>query len=773
MFYLASAALAHVPHDKVTGVATPVGEGTWHLILDPTGEAAWMESEDGGTTWAFTGGPQMADRLSPPVVLADGTVVVLGEGRYWYDRGDGWTQVPFAGEADRVVPGDRLRFAGAGGLWEGEVGEEPGLVLSDPVAVVGEGAIVTEAGDIVLLGDLSVIGNATDATAVIGGGGVVYLGDSDGLVRRWAGGEWTDCQELPEAGQEYGDIVAFALDGDRLLAASGVSGPWYSDDGCRAFDDRKAVVVEYGTGNGGAADESESFTALSVVAPGHWVIAGWAGLSLSRDAGATWYEPALVPPEDTRGFAFSGNFPADPRVFVGAYSAGVLQTADGGLSWTAPNHGVAAGNVQFLRTHPDDPARIWAAINHMPWISFDGGSSFAPQDESLGLAERMVVFSPDRWWILGVSVYETLDGGASFAEVGPVVAELAGAIAVGAWSDDDRIVVAGATPPTLISASGDGAYALLYRSEDDESFATAPIAWPSDAPDRALIGDDDGVHIRSFDGALVADVRLPDGEGVARMARLGDDRLIAAARSGLLSLSEDGGESWVSTGLRLPWPVAVLEARPDWHAHPEVFIGSYDGVWILDLAEAPVLRRWIGYQRLDDAGNFLSCDQCPVRVLDETADMDSLQPIEGGTLRGWIRGVGTRVLGRSDGGAAELLIDGETVGMIGEVPADGDLGGVEGLADSWHALEIVGLPGTQVYVDAVEAWSEIEPLDLSIPPAMAVEGEARPLPDTGAPVEAEPAEPEGCGCGHRVGPTPAVLAFGLLPLFRRRPARRG
>ena len=100
------------------------------------------------------------------------------------------------------------------------------------------------------------------------------------------------------------------------------------------------------------------------------------------------------------------------------YSIGILETWDGGTTWTPLSLGLAVENQQrlhVLRAQPFDEGRFWVGGDLGLFTTEDGGETFALQ--SLGSAVRDIVWMSDSTVVLALEdqgVARSTDGGASW-----------------------------------------------------------------------------------------------------------------------------------------------------------------------------------------------------------------------------------------------------------------------------------------------------------------------------------------------------------------------
>lgn len=750
MLLLALPALAHVPHDLVAAVALPAdGDPArpWFTFLDPQGAWLWLRSDDAGESWAFVGGEPMGDEPSAVGRLGD-TLLILGSRGLWWseDEGDTWALEPTPGDVAGMVVGDEVVVGGPDGLWTGAPALGWTHVTDAPILLLGPGAAIDAGGQpwVDRDGWIQAGSPRSDVSALLFDGASLYVGATDGLVRRWDGSGWVECGALPTSDHEYNDVGRLATMGGLLVATTSDGGPYASADGCATWS---VLGVDQTIDHGPGGPESEATAQMVLAAYGDtWVFGGWAGLYLSRDDGATWTSPPLIPAAYTRGVAFSPDWPDDPAMYVAAYAAGAQRTDDGGRTWTAPGHGLSEANAQAVHVSPFDAATVYGIFNHVGYVSRDAGETWELLDPEAPPIDKILTLpTPGRLWEVSATLRESLDDGLTWADRDDLGEAFSRANVAGYVALDDRVCVTLASPSGLACSDDDEATWTVWSDEVDGE-VTPPRPWPTAAPTHLVWGDLDGLHRQ----ALADDTREDiESEPIVDLVGTPDDLLFAATRSSQLLRSDDGGASWAAFGPRLSATVMTVEARPDWLDHPELLVGSHDGLFVVDAAGD---AERIDYERIDDASSFLQCHGCPPAINADAASFSSRQPVGTGTLVVPFRGTRVRVTGLSrPGDGVELLLDGEDHGAYARDAMDGTLLEIEGLAPGWHDLQLVGMPGTDVAVDVVEAWADGAILELPEP---------EPAP-----------EGEDCGCGGGGGGA-AGIVVGLGALARAASARR-
>lgn len=150
------------------------------------------------------------------------------------------------------------------------------------------------------------------------------------------------------------------------------------------------------------------------------------GFMVSTDAGATWTPRSLEGQVDFHAMAVQ---PGDGQVIYGwdATGGGLYRSTDGGHSWqtvAAPQLD-AAGGALSLAVHPADPDRLLAGTSAGLLESHDGGSTWSPLLELPVSAVLTVADDPERLLAYAATpddgLVESRDGGETWAPLGLVV----------------------------------------------------------------------------------------------------------------------------------------------------------------------------------------------------------------------------------------------------------------------------------------------------------------------------------------------------------------
>jgi photosystem II stability/assembly factor-like uncharacterized protein len=154
-----------------------------------------------------------------------------------------------------------------------------------------------------------------------------------------------------------------------------------------------AIVLVHATAFAGAIGQPapnrpafEHVHALALDAGGRWLWLGaHTGLYRSEDHGRTWVRVALPGPHRTPDVMAIAPHPTDPRrLYVGTHETGVLQTADGGTTWTPAVTGLGGLDVHGLAIDPSAPARLYALVRDKGaglYRSTDGGGTWVRVDD--------------------------------------------------------------------------------------------------------------------------------------------------------------------------------------------------------------------------------------------------------------------------------------------------------------------------------------------------------------------------------------------------------
>jgi len=801
-------AWAHLPHDRVDALLAPANLDAsvpWFLLFDPE-QPTLMRSDDGGETWEMFGGSPTRDFLVGGAMLEDGTPVLYSDEGYWWsdDGGETWDFADFEGIDVLGSGGDEIFVSTGTETWVGRPGEE--LERFTPLQGVqfvrlsgDQLSVVDGAGNLWSRrqGVWSQLGSpGVPLIAGVAGEGVAYGADGSGEVWALSKSSWTPCAELvdpPPESQAPAEVWQMALDGDRLLVVDAWRAPYVSDDGCQSWDEsRLSPLITTYTGNGAATSSAESFTSLAA-ADGQWWVGGWAGLARTRDAGLSWTEVPLLPPDYAETVQFSPHFADDHTVLAGSYTGGLLITDDGGESFVAPGLGLSDGTVMIVRAAGwDDTLQdVFAVVEHSPMKSHDGGLSWVPMETADPVFEIALTSSPEAVWVFSadVGVERSDDRAESWQVVDlPLDAPTQTLAGVTLADGTDMLYLLYSNPSALYGSDDGGAsWAALHEVTGGRPSEYEIGWWPPSGAERLFFTADDGLWSSSDRGETWADVWPEPADPPRQIAGADDGTLFVSTTTARIYRSDDGGETWTSLGVQLPGTVRELKARPGFEHGPDLIASTPAGHYVIQHADGdePVSGLWGGLMRIDTnlLGYFLE-QGCEREVHDESASLQTLLGLpEGCGVGVWVRGHTLRAWGIATGAeAVDVLVDGLPITSFGaaEVSYD-ELFEISGLEDTWHWLELVTRSGDGAYLDAVEGKTEAltlgvyEPADSDTGRPDTEDTSGRPdTGDTHAGHDTARDGPEDpsrrCGCAAPVGgAAPGAMVLWALTLagFRR------
>lgn len=731
MLAFVATALAHVPHqDCVALLVPPEGsELPWFSVGRPQFDSAVLyRSDDEGRTWEPQSRPLVADIVYGGGYTDDGVAVVLGEGRYWWSvDGEEWNATALPAAAERLAVGEGIAFAFADAIGVGQVGGElvpERLALATIAAGPGGFAGVDAEGQVWTSGEGSLGAPKGTMQAAVPAGDAAFVGTLDGSVWRWEAGEWNRCGDLPFGDIQYADVASLATDGATLLAFRAGGGPAVSVDGCQTWEDRRApVYIDIG-GEGGAPDSTATFPEVDVRGD-TWVVGGYAGVAITRDAGLSWERAMTLTPEYTRGVALSPH--AVGVAWIAAYGSGPVHTTDGGVTFSANGVGIDGdANAQMVAFDLEDPLRMHALVGYQPYLSVDGGQTWARNENAPTHHAKSLVTGPGgRVWLAELQADE-------------------GFVSTVARSDDGGETWSG------LAALDEGIDGQALDAYDRAPFACALTSasvwcesgdtWTSFSPEggvRAVTSVGERLIVAGDGGIWLDEQRVWDAgdDAVVAIASEGD-AVFAGTRAGHILTSEDAGESWADAGLQVGAEILDLRIRDGL-----VLVGGYAGAFLL---RDGALERWPAYQRLDDITNFLWCPDC-AREENASGALGQVMRVPAGvSLTANVRGSTIRILGGCDERTEMIVsIDGEAQSIaLAEVAVPSVLFEAS-LGDGWHRLEVSAAGGSGLVIDGVEGIGVTTPF-------------AQPFAE-----EPSPAAADECGCD-------GGSAFLLVPLFWRR-----
>ncbi|MGV8040010.1 MAG: WD40/YVTN/BNR-like repeat-containing protein [Thermoanaerobaculaceae bacterium] len=331
------------PVQEVYTVALLPGNGP-RALIGTDREGVWL-SDDLGGSWrqsnqglaAMTVNTLLAEGATPGTLLAgtaEAAVVRSDDGgRTWTPANsglyDGCAQYRGGSPAPVCAPSNvqrLVRLPGAGGLGAGDCGY---FTSSDG----GRTWSQTQGGSRFL--DVAV--DPRDPRVVVAGFNTGYY---EAEIRRSVDGgqTWTPCGKPPDVEHwtYINDLLVDPTSSLRVYAATG-SGVYMSVDSCASWSRRSHGLPP--------ACPSVGDVVMQSTPPYRMLAATTCGLFMSSGGGASWS------PVGPAGEAISDLIadPGFPSVFyAGTATQGVLQSADGGLTWTSLGRGLPSGVASLL-----------------------------------------------------------------------------------------------------------------------------------------------------------------------------------------------------------------------------------------------------------------------------------------------------------------------------------------------------------------------------------------------------------------------------------------
>lgn len=772
-----AAALAHVPHNDLQAVATDatVGNSLPWITLHEYGDATMVfRSDDTGLTWSPIGTQAASDVVSMAGWTDDEEIVLAGgSARFWWSSDLlGWSQAPLPSvPTGMAVGGNDLLFSGGDGLMmastTGSVTElASGAGFLQPNFGPGGFSVLTEDGDIWYQRngvDFVPVTPPFDATAAVWQGDVLYAGDLTGEVWAFSGGSWTVCGASPWPDATEPQIRQLVSDGGTLWFTTATDGPAMSTDSCASWQDRKSPLTSVYGGSGTAEGPEESSMGLRVSGP-RLVHVGWSGLAFSSDSGQSWTEVMVLGPDFTRGIGISADYGNDGRMAFGTYAGGVVLSAGRGETWSAPNIDLEDPNVQDVEFSEQVGGPTLGVVNHFPWRSPDGGTTWESIDVPMYIVGAFHGTSDGRLWVTGLGgpapVMVSNDNGATWDSVTGLT-DIGDTFPLFTFHTTQNGSFCGTETEKVYCSNDDGVtWHVQYEGLGTvEGFAEYDDHW--------IIADDEvGVTV---DGVLTL-----DGTDDPPHILAGTDdghTVLVVTRSGELWRSGDGGLTWEDLGVRTTSPVRGLLSVPNYAFNHQFFLATYDGVFVLD---DDGLRRFGGYQRIDAATDWVTSDGNTLATSSAAAFGTQVRLAVGGTLTTAIRGEQVRLVGSSDAASVGIItIDGGDPVEFGTATSGyGVLVEVTGLTDTWHQVAVEGVLGEGLYIDGIEGQTPTGVLPY------ATHGDTSDSDsdsdtdtdvdtDTGGDTEDTGTPEKRCGCADKNG-SAALLLLLIAPLRRAR-----
>jgi len=768
--FLVMSAQAHRPHTPMTSLALSTDfedSGRAWATLDRYGFTPMVYSDDHGAHWRYYSGDPMAEFLIDAAYTDGGELVFASrEGGVWIsaDEGASWQlddRLTERGLAivDIDVLDDTVLSATDGGLFglalDGDVTSLWPEATRRVAVGVGEGApliAATDDGRVLVSVDgedfeaLPELPDGQHPWSVTASGDQVYAGSDRGLVYTLSLGEadWWACAPIdydPES--TYADRVTLlqALPDGRLAVATGTDSVFEADADCEAwrFTD-SGLPVFYG-GAGGALSTDEGMTEMQ------WrgeraIIAGYNGVTLTANDGATWRVGKMVPSDFDRGVAVAAGFPAERSIWQATYGGGVTWTSDGGLSWSGSAVGLDDFDLEGSAIYsfgmaasadPASPGTLYYSGAYTPYRSLDGGETWGviadiPFNTNNFLTQEGLVYALQRSEGADeekVIALRSRDGGETWGEV-PGLADAGGAKGVLSIEETclngraATLALVTSPPGLMVQYEGEGRWVRLLGFNDLGSHLGGGV-WPPDEGTRLMFASTErGVLISDDVGETWREASEPPTDDINMMTQADDGTYFMASRTGWVFRSRDGGDTWERMANRTG-PLALSMATSSrFEETGLVVLGTHAGVWWAWDWEG-VWRPLPRYERFEDDSFHLRCT--PARATRDAGGADcetynaprqgnggGLELYHGDTLDFSFDGDAFSVVGwiRS-GGELAVTVDGEWV----ETWAADDPLALSGLAPGWHDVQLyVAAEGEAgpLQVDRVETSGPGEPI---------------------------------------------------------------
>ncbi len=748
--------------------------------------SAVLISDDGGWTWGATAEPDGSAvwSVAPSPAFAEDATLVAGTAEgLWRsaDRGATWEPVPaYPGDAVRGVllspawPGDPFiaAWTRGGALWLTRDGG-----ASWTRAAVGVDAVITTA---------TLSPGLTDD-------GRLWAGAEDGRIWRSDDRGETFVEVSPRPGGEdlaepIADLTALAA--GRQLAVSPTHAVLCSDDGGEDWatcDEGIPAQTSQSSSDWGhyrrldAGPERGARVALGA----------WQGLVLSDDGGESWSKRCAVLPTYERALAIGPAYPDDPRIYVGAYGAGLYVSEDGGASWT-----VIADRQQHLYMEqvvpspgfPDDPVLMLVSSRRLI-RSEDGGETWASVDIPEMYALHEVVPAPT-FTADGVVLASgtTRDEGqrviARSADRGrtwevawmgdpPPAAQVMAPVFSPNYETTGAVYAGQSFPPgALRSDDGGASWTVLHELSADQEVAALFAVDDGGSDLLVLVTALGQVWRGGADGAgweLVTDLGTAVVGGVALGAGETPALVLRTDPSGLWR-SLDGGATWRELPTSFSSPVLGLAAPPRYPDDPTLMASTHYGTFVTcdDGASWSLVDRLLRLEQ-DSCALRYEGDGWSVVEGEGTGEAVAVSATPGDAVEVRVRGSAVRWLAARwpEAGVAVVSLDGEELAqvdlaadtpVITQVVFEGELGD-----DLTHTFRVEVLDG-EVQVDAVEILRDR--VENGPAEVYEVAGWCVDLPPDGAPPRGCcPAEDDGDAGGGGV-----VILLAVLVSLRRRDA---
>jgi photosystem II stability/assembly factor-like uncharacterized protein len=245
--------------------------------------------------------------------------------------------------------------------------------------------------------------------------------------------------------------------------------------------------------------------------------------------------------------------PHDPAI---VYNLASLQTTfvtrstDGGSQWTAASNGIDTNEFSLSEQYNQDAYNAFALDEHRP--------------------SRLVLG--------GESVWQTLNGGANWTQISPVLSPTGGSgggsptptpTATPTPANITAVAIAPSQPDTIYAATADGRFWATFDGG---------ITWPERDQGLPVASGNEALDI-VIDPAHRNHVFIQMAPSKAAQSRA-QTVPVGGAVQGRVWMTNDGGSSWTSLDSGIPTNLLVMSLAVDWRFRPPIlYAGTTRGVF--------------------------------------------------------------------------------------------------------------------------------------------------------------------------------------------------
>ncbi|MAE71407.1 MAG: hypothetical protein CME06_13180 [Gemmatimonadetes bacterium] len=640
---LAGSAAAHHPHDPIDAFAlNPLypeiplmllaSDGSYNVMLRSSDHArTWQEARQGLVGRAATAFSFAPDWPDTPYIYAitgiGGLQVSWNGGRSWSVPFEDHAKLQFLEVASEPVRGRSVFYAGQDTLFAADPvlpGEEIVHVVGtvDDTGSINAMAISPRFGEdetIVLAtndGSLLISENAGDDwTTIAMGWTAAVLAVSPGFPTDrtiWVGTTGRGILRSTDAGQTFTAVNGGLTD---LFVTDIAVAPTYPAPADLWVTTRDEGVLH--SSNGG---DSWAVLGLSVkktnqtdihyrrvhISPS-WpsdqtlYCASFEGLYASFDGGVNWKQANINPTRMGRFLSISPDFAADGKVFGTGYGMQVLESNDGGDSWSVEFTDYEAISTYSLAVSPTfaDDQLVLAGVGNGIRRSLDGGLTWqgvvlAPHDttayyNSIRSIVYSSTFASDQTVYASANggIYRSTDAGVSWVSYPPPIVRAWKMVISPDFANDSTLFVAGPGANDGVMRSVDGGASFTAPSGDvasvttlaiDPDFATTHRLWIASSSIGVKVSTDRGESWAplgvGFEGT--SPVRLIPAKQFSS-----NSTMVATTQSNGIWESTDAGVSWnrLDPDSSPVTHASSLAISPDYPDVPILFAGTFEGIF--------------------------------------------------------------------------------------------------------------------------------------------------------------------------------------------------